>query len=155
MKNTYLPIGSISSGTMRSEDLIPSFMSALESVDKAKAQALRDDNADIFAWLDGDHEDDEPEFTSEFINETLWNALNEFCPPYCYFGSNPGDGADYGVWVIEEIQEQMNDDGERIVTDLGDLPPFHTGTVLHISDHGNMELYAYDNGNATSLWSVV
>lgn len=95
--------GSISSGTMRAEDLIPAFSDALIELDddytygtliaKSKAwitvanmPAMNDDPGEAFA-----------DAGQEILTE-LFDALNEAAPDYGYFGAFEGDGADYGFW---------------------------------------------------------
>ena len=98
-----LTIGSVSHGTMRNEDLIPDFLWELDRVDTARANGIREDYADILdAMNDDDFDvftDDMQDAASDLVN-TLFDALNEYCPDDCYFGAHPGDGSDYGCWPI-------------------------------------------------------
>lgn len=87
-----------------------------------------------------------------FLNETLFDALDECAPPYFYFGSHPGDGADYGFWLSEEALQDF--DGLK-VSDLSEVPSDYSGEVLHVNDHGNTSLYAADNGKLEAIWEIV
>lgn len=149
-----LNIGSISHGTMRTEHLIPAFMDALWEVAPDHAGELQHENQDIFDWLDGGAEDsEEPEDMLYFLDD-LFNAMNEHCPPYCYFGSHPGDGADYGCWPHEDIEQLMKDDGLHVGEDHPDDD--YDDLWLQINDHGNMTLFKADGeGNNTEIWSIV
>jgi hypothetical protein len=130
-------IGSVSSGTMREVDLIPDFIDELKyrGAKRLAAKYQRE-------WLamlddDGDLKPECQEDASWLLNEDLFEKLNEDLPPYVYFGSHPGDGADYGYWVdIDAAQEQANDDGCR----------------LEVNDHGNATLF-YRNGKVA--WAIV
>ena len=118
MKNRTYIFGTISHGTMRNVDLLDSFSNALEYLAKKNKEidyisicidARRYRNFLI------KHEDKlyKPhhkkmrdsifETVSYIINEDLFNALNKFTPPNHYFGSHPGDGADYGFWSSEDL----------------------------------------------------
>lgn len=93
-------IGSISHGTLRSEDLIIAFAYELERLDGdseliAKARALVKDENGHYT---------EPEYASEMVNE-LSDALQGFAPEGCYFGTLEGDGSDFGFWQNEEEPE--------------------------------------------------
>lgn len=55
-KTRTLGIGSISSGTMREEDLIPAFMDALESVDHKRARKIRYEYRKVMNFIDGTRE---------------------------------------------------------------------------------------------------
>lgn len=93
--------GSISHGTMRTQDLIPRFLEVLHKLDPAthdeiEQQVPADARAtDIHEWWGS-------EDASYFLNESLFNALNECAPEGWYFGSHPADGSDYGFWEMEE-----------------------------------------------------
>lgn len=100
---------SVSWGTMRDQDLIPRFMSELEHLWPAKAKQIKDDpqNRAIFRWLKAGAPhysyksksgQNFAEQVSYFVNEDLFDALNECAPSGYYFGANDGDGSDYGFW---------------------------------------------------------
>jgi hypothetical protein len=89
---------SVSTATLREEDLIPAFEEVLDeaevgydrpaSVDKLLAgETLTETERDEVGW---------------YLNEVLFDQLNDIAPEGTYFGSHPGDGADFGFWTIEE-----------------------------------------------------
>jgi len=155
-QSTYPGLGSISSGTMRTEDLIPDFIWTLQRYAPEVAQGLLEDNQDIFNWLDNPDEIEEPEFTSEFLNEDLWNALNDLAPQYVYFGAHVGDGADYGFWIDwDNLESDCRYADGVIKVNAGDeWPELDDGIeyVLEVTDHGNATLYSRDH---KELWSCV
>jgi hypothetical protein len=88
--------GSVSSGTMRPEDLIPAFISAIpDSGERAGFEVRLHD----IEWGDNDPEE------LDFLLEDLFDALDAHAPEGHYFGSHPGDGADYGFWRHEDAPE--------------------------------------------------
>ena len=127
------PIGSISSGTMRPEDLIPTFCSELESLATGRRGILnRKQRAEhkklvreIEAHIAGRNVElpkppyertarivvsESVYYDSECASwdlESLSDALGEYAGPYFYFGAHPGDGADYGFWLNEDWQENF------------------------------------------------
>ena len=136
----YAPsIGSISHGTLRSVDLLETFADELNrcSADHAlviEARTMLD------AW-----DDNEPEEASELIGE-LQDALQEYAPPYCYFGAHEGDGSDFGFWPDMYA--------------IDDLPKFNDCTpdelpdddFVVVNDHGNVTLY---NRDGQEIWAIV
>ena len=93
--------GSISSGTMRSEDLIPKFLEVLRDMCPAEYSYLArlygikgDENWELEA---GKRETDELDWLLNGIQE----ILNNEAPEGYYFGASEGDGADYGFWEVE------------------------------------------------------
>ena len=142
-------IGSVSTGTMRPEDLIPAFIDELRAqqpLSQPIRRELRDiersmSRADYFEAAD----------TSEDLNY-LFDALNTFAPEGFYFGAHPGDGADYGFWLSDDFIEDF--DGLK-VSDLSDVPRAYSGSVLLVNDHGNTSLYRYTNGRGRECWSIV
>ena len=145
----HVQLGSISHGTMRPEDLIPDFVSQLQSLD------TRGDYAELVKEADAIEDFDSED--AGYVLEELFDALNTFAPDYCYFGAHPGDGADYGFWLCEEWEQMARDDGVLFVEDTADIPAdFAGGLVCHVNDHGNATLYAQDHtGARREIWSVV
>ena len=103
----YAELGSVSSGALRTDDLIDAFTSELEfqldrneaawngKAGRAKRNALvqliwdaREANFANGPW----------DYT--YVNELI-DALDEFAGPNCYFGAHVGDGADFGFWSLQ------------------------------------------------------
>ena len=140
----YGSIGTVSHGTMRTEDLIPTFAEELKSLDEDREYADLVIQAE--AVTDYDCE------ASFYLLEELFDILGNFAPPYFYFGEHPGDGSDYGFWIIEDFQQDF--DGLK-VADLSEVPDAYEGEVLHVNDHGNTSLYVADKGKLKEIRSVV
>ena len=99
----------LSHATMRTEDLIPTFMQALEYVAKEceieKEVAAIQEEVDKLEFEEhkgyGTYYKD-PETASYLLNEDIWDLLNEIAPEHTYFGSHEGDGSAYGFWTSDE-----------------------------------------------------
>lgn len=93
-------IGSVSTATMRTQDLLTAFSDELETLGGAtNSEGIIRDARLAVEHLAAGGEDDES------IAETLtmlFDALGEIAPEGCYFGAHPGDGADYGFWPCED-----------------------------------------------------
>jgi len=164
-KKSPAPLGSVSSGTLRPEDLIPAFLDVLRSIRplrRADRKLIREIDAAIEETGSDFYED---ESAREYLDE-LFTALDSYAPPYFYFGSNPGDGADFGFWLSEDFAEDFNavseisaDIVESVfsirVSDLAEVPRGFSGEVLLVNDHGNATLYAYSRGRRREVWSIV
>ena len=130
---TQFKLGSISTGTLKPEDLAPVFIEELfnRGVDAGGV----------------------PEDMDE-----LYEALNDVCPPFVYFGAHPGDGADFGFWPdMERLQETLtaatvehtltlprNEEWEWQLED--------EGVIINTNDHGNVTVMDL---NRNVLWAVV
>jgi len=95
-------IGSVISATLREQDLIPAFERVL---DIAGVEYDRPATVDKLL-LDQPLTDEEMEEVGFYLNETLFDLLNEIAPEGTYFGSHPGDGADFGFWEQEEEEDE-------------------------------------------------
>jgi hypothetical protein len=150
----FAPLGSISWGTMREEDLIPKFEGYLQEfgVEVERPPAV----TKLLDEDDGFLNDKEREEVSWYLNEDLWEAMDDLAPPYCSFGSHEGDGADYGFWVDWDALRDAIADGEVLQVEAGDeWPnplPENVSYFLENNDHGNCALLDRD-GNM--IWDVV
>jgi hypothetical protein len=116
--------GSVSSGTLNTFDLMGSFLPMLANIDKKRHDIFVSswyndgwrgeggqwsivDNERVY-WVRPNYPLDysghkfwDNELAEEMLNE-LFDAINEYVPNGYYFGSHPGDGADFGFWQTEE-----------------------------------------------------
>lgn len=149
-------LGSVSSGTLRTEDLLNAFGDELEwqmqrnghFFSQPENFALRDK----LVALHGEHlncfaEDgslDESKMFDGIADEVLGeiqDALSDyFAAPYCYFGTHKGDGADFGFWASRDsIEELPTVEGSDEALALGE-------DCKSVNDHGNVTVYS-GNGN--------
>jgi hypothetical protein len=158
----YGSIGSISSATMKPDDLIPSFCSELRYLGHKSKKLSQIEHEINKVNTDKYYESEE----CEYDLESLFDMLNDHALPYMYFGSHPGDSSDYGFWVSEGLEYDfegiiLNEYGEywqgygSHKEQLESLPKRYTGELLEVSDHGNLTLYVYKNGRSREIWSVV
>lgn len=145
-RKPYVPtIGTVSHGTLRSEDLVETFLDELCRVAPGKYGALKRE-ARQFLRLDLDDADG-----SEIVND-LQDALSEHAPPFLYFGTTEGDGSDFGWWpCMEQIDElETFDDTSAAAAER------HVGEFKVLSDHGNVEVYVRSaNGRIRSILGIV
>lgn len=158
METAYNPLGSVSSGTMAPDDCAVAFADACETI--GGMYGLAPWGGDIEArnrWHDrfGDawdrlypNDDGSAETDYETLCEIvddLTDLLEEVAPPYMYFGSHPGDGAEFGFWpCMESIDELPRYDF------LPDNLPGEDFVV--VTDHGNLSVYGADG---KLLWDCV
>lgn len=151
MKNNL--IGSISHGTMRPEDLIPAFVDCADKLRLTRHQRVRLRRIQHDMKIAGYYTNEAADYD---LNEVLVTILDEYAPPFFYFGSHPGDGADYGFWLCDDWERMLEDDGGIKVNDLSEVPKNHFGYVAVVNDHGNVTLYnRHTNHRIYEVWSVV
>jgi len=149
-----MSIGTVTRGTLRPQDLIPTFLDlAREYAPEHYAQlcvspfgpipahAAEDEDAD---WW---HSED-----AGYLLEELQDLLGESAPAYCYFGAHEGDGSDFGFWPDWSALDDAVHDGDALkVSDLADVPDDWNGPVLVVNDHGNATLYEA----GAEIWGAV
>ena len=161
---TYGTIGTLIHGTLRVEDLLEAFADEL---------ARLDDGGDFSALIgEAQRELDtveldggESELASEVITE-LSDALQEFAPPFCYFGAHEGDGSDFGFWPSMEAVSDAVYSGDAMQVNAGDdiLPALAEHVRKHselpsyavsVTDHGNVTVSTLESVDLAEVWSIV
>ena len=149
-------LGSISTGTLRQQDLLSAFAQTLSSLESTKFYAeVGPDSLELYHGselvqqapamlnaLDNTTAVGNP-YVAEYL-DWLTDALQEYCPPFVYFGAHPGDGADFGFWPNYDGMTEANIDG------LDEFPA--DGVIVQYSDHGNVTVMDMERN---VLWSVV
>lgn len=93
---------SVSHGTLRRQDLIPAFLTAIRDTPEYE-QMIAAPFGPIPAWVEDEGDDCEWWESEEagFLLEELFDALDSYAPDGYYFGAHPGDGSDFGFWQSE------------------------------------------------------
>jgi len=170
MNDKTLPIGSWSHGTLRSEDLAETLILMANSVGIESESGIIISGGtafdDLARYLDRHMDCDVDacdgdtyglhyrQCPTAHIDETISDAidaLNEYAPIYCYVGMHPGDGSDLGVWLSSDALDEAIRCGTRINSET--VENADDGVRIHISDHGNVEVYALDGSG--SLLAIV
>lgn len=111
-------IGSISHGTLKTEDLVAVFADTLKELAPETYEDMLQD------WL-----------------EQLQESLEEQAPPYTYFGTHEGDGPDFGFWPDMEAINEL----PRL--NSGPMSYYDQAIALgedcaYVNDHGNVTVYS-------------
>lgn len=115
---------SLSHGTTRIQDLLPTFMDFLyeqnpyawsvlnwELIDLGIGERVAIEKSTVGGekyteYVNAYECDDHPFWASEMarmmLDEDIWEALDSIAPDGTYFGAHPGDGSDYGFWQYEK-----------------------------------------------------
>ena len=156
---TQFQLGSVSHGTLRPQDLMPAFLSALADLRQPipgniEATKYMEYVGDMFTTAAID-EDDEFWDSEEvqFDMDDLIEALNNNLPPFVYFGTLEGDGSDFGFWVDRDALDEAitqhdvpnpDRDGCQVLEDYN--------VIVQVSDHGNVTMMDMDQN---VIWAVV
>lgn len=87
---------SVSHGTMRSQDLIPVFLDVIRNTPEY-IQLMHIVPSYAYEEKDSEWWDNEDALC---LMKSLFNTLDNYSPEGYHFGANPGDGSDYGYWLI-------------------------------------------------------
>ena len=147
---TQFQLGSISHGTLRTEDLLEAFHSTIESL---QAQQAKDEGTPIVLADDGYMDGNEP-YSDEELLTIYTEQLESFCPPFVYFGTLEGDGSDFGFWVDRDAIQEAIDPTSCLVSinANGDYVLEEDGVIVQVSDHGNVTVMDLERN---VIWSVV
>ena len=146
-------LGSISTGTLRTEDLLEAFHSTIESL---QAQQAKDEGTPIVLADDGYMDGNEP-YSDEELLTIYTEQLESFCPPFVYFGTLEGDGADFGFWpdtysLGDALQDTWDGESSSWDWNLGYYTLVDPAVIVQVSDHGNVTVMDMERN---VLWSVV
>ena len=112
MRRGILDVGSYSTGTLRDSDMLSMF-SVIAGMTKCDTCKRKQHLAWTYGQAGYQHEqqcedhtchlqDDARDMRSAIIEELFDHVNDDHTPDHHYFGSIEGDGADFGVWQIEE-----------------------------------------------------
>lgn len=93
-------LGSISTGSLRTEDLLPAFADTCRSLGNPGLTVL----GEAYMLINGG-EDWDDDLAIELLQD-LTDVLQELCPPFVVFGAHEGDGADFGFWPDHDALEE-------------------------------------------------
>ena len=139
---------------MRAEDVIPEMIWTLRQVNKREAARYQARFNRLEQTDDGDFTD-RADKQAGYLWEDLDDALNARCPAYTYFGSHPGDRADYGIWPCLEQTSEDARFGE--IGSGSDYPEGAPSTpepyFLVVNDHGNCTLQRWNGRYWVTKWA--
>ena len=148
LPNVYIGM-TLSSATMRAEDLIPTFMKFLQNVVgeceiQEEVDALQKDVEKLeLVFHEGQNTSyHNKEQASWILDPDIWDLLNNIAPDYTYFGSQEGDGACYGFWTDDE---SLQDALMTIIVELepqpelGDIREMAEGIINLLDVHDRYE----------------
>ena len=98
--------GSISHGTLRTQDLLRACADCLESLagdvpDPVMGSGLVSDAREWAERIGAEDPTPQDQDTAYEILCDISDKLQDFAPDGCYFGMHPGDGSDLGFWESE------------------------------------------------------
>ena len=159
---TQFQLGSISHGTLRTQDLLPVFLETFMALGgNVPADLECGAYIEYLNWPNSATtacDEDDKFWDSEdamWDMEALTDGLNNLCPPFVYFGTLEGDGSDFGFWpdmdrLNEELQWERDHWPDDSIPDALELEDYNV--IVQVSDHGNVTVMDMDRN---VIWAVV
>ena len=135
-------LGSISTGTLKPADLMATYESTLEAMLSP---------TDFSIAIESIYRHDED---SDMVC-AYEDALQALCPPFVYFGTLEGDGADFGFWAdFDAVDESCARKHHRCThnPETGEIVLEDESVIVQVNDHGNVTVMDMERN---VLWSVV
>jgi len=163
---TQLQIGSISDGTLKTEDIGNNLIwhmdrLDLDTNDLNTFNKLKKEFSDEIEHL----EESEEEYSEKLENifDEIKDIADNYTPDYCYLGMSDCDGADFGVWPEPDLfipTTQGGYDGyvfrSTIETNgVDEHVPEEYSHYLAVNDHGNCTLWSRDGDTWKECWAIV
>lgn len=95
--------GTISHGTLRTQDLLSAFGAKLKELDATGAHEHVIGEAEAYALILETNRSEGVVAYGQMVLDELTDALDEYAPEGWYFGTHPGDGSDFGYWPAEDL----------------------------------------------------
>lgn len=93
-------------GTLRACDLVPAFLGVIENTPEY-TQIAQTNNYNLKVIFDPSADENDERWDSDdmcyFLNEELFDILNNYAPEGYYFGPLHGDSSDFGFWAIDDL----------------------------------------------------
>ena len=138
-------LGSISTGTLLIEDIFPAYLAQLDKLSPNSPLSK-----EVWAYMETGALLEE-HANAWGIVEQIDLLLNELCPPFVYFGTLEGDGADFGFWPdMDALDDAMHYGGGSDAD--GNITLSEDGVIIQVSDHGNVTVMDMERNE---IWSVV
>jgi hypothetical protein len=146
MTTTHTPftLGSVSTGTLRAEDLLPVFAATLDSLHTHAHQF----SLEVAMVLESNQEG-----YPEILLTHLTDALQEACPPFVFFGALSSSEPDnFGFWPDWDALDQamFQKYGESLILDVRGEETLDT-TIIQVRDNGNVTVMDMDRN---VLWTT-
>lgn len=104
MKSEFTP-GTVISGTMRLQDLIPEFLDLINQTPEYEQMIANDSAIPAYVFDEGDDSNWWSTDEAWYLLDELFDILDSYAPDGHYFGAHHGDGSDYGFWPVESEGE--------------------------------------------------
>lgn len=144
------PLGSISWGTLRAQDLGPAFAETLAGLgDTPNVPDFSTDDEWEEFWQSED---------GGYLIEEMMDRLNELAPPYVGFGASEGDGSDFGFWVDhDDIRDAIRFGEVEIIPSLDAVSSVESEYVVVGDEDDYRALYLVGDlvkGDDIPIWSI-
>ncbi len=164
-----LQIGSISDGTLKTEDIGNNLIWHMQRLDNSPSPSadliLFNKLAREFSEEIEHLAESEEEYSEKLENifDQIKEIADNYTPDYCYVGMSDCDGADFGVWPEPDLfipTTQGGYDGYVFTSTIEtnsveEHVPAEYTHYLAVNDHGNCTLWSRDGDTWKECWSVV
>lgn len=140
-------LGSVSTGTLRPEDLLLAFGNALEQFE----------GITIPAAIDG-YQDGGTSYQDAELLILYTELLESMCPPFVTFGPHPGDPADFGFWPDwDALHDECRDPVFTLIDDEVWCSPRDTPVLILFrrpNNHGKFDAVTVMDLDRNVFWTT-